>query len=210
MLETTQQFALKRLENFIRANCFEILPPDRLITLSSGAQSNVYFDLKRALMDPNTLNKIAMLMDHAMLQHPPTDFIAGPELGGVPLAVAVGQYTLENCQIPRRPFLVRKEAKDHGNTKLIQGLRKGETLQGRTVTLLEDVTTTGGSSLRTVEPIRAAGGIVSRIISVLDRQEGATARFAQEGIEHTTIFIKSQFITPEQEIFHPAPPNQSR
>lgn len=205
MLESREEFAFKALEKFITTNCFAVRPSNNLITLASKAQSNVYFDLKPALCDPSTLNKIAILITEALEASPPVDYICGPELGGVPLAIAVGQYTFQERQIAMRPILVRKAAKDHGNSKLVQGLRKGETIEGKSVAVIEDVTTTGGSAMKIIESIRSAGGHVPHVITVVNRDEGAAELFAQQGMKFTALTHKYRYITPEQEIYIPTP-----
>ena len=109
-----------------------------------------------------------------------------------PLAVAVAV----SSQIkgwPLRAFFVRKQAKDHGAKKLVEGLAPGETLHGKRIVVLEDVTTTGGSAMKAIEALKAEGAIIDRVISVVDRQEGAAEAFSAAGIAFTALLTASDF-----------------
>ena len=98
--------------------------------------------------------------------------LAGMELGAVPLVVALALRT-------GRPFVVlRKAAKEHGTRQRFEG----ELPAGSRVLLVEDVTTTGGSTVRSVEIVRAAGARVERAIVVVDRDAGATTKLAEIGV----------------------------
>jgi orotate phosphoribosyltransferase len=81
-------------------------------------------------------------------------------------------------------FFVRKEAKRHGLGRRIEG----GFAKGQTVALVEDTTTTGGSTLEAVEAVREAGGKVARVLCLVDRGEGARDAFAAAGIELESIF----------------------
>ena len=88
---------------------------------------------------------------------------------------------------------MRKQAKEHGARKLVEGLAPGESLQGKRVVILEDVTTTGGSSMKAIEAVRAEGAIVERVITVVDRLEGAADTFKAAGIPFTAILTAADF-----------------
>jgi orotate phosphoribosyltransferase len=99
-------------------------------------------------------------------------------LGAVPLAVAVALET-------NRPFvMVRKEPKDHGTKELIEG----DVSPGETFIIVEDVATTGGSTLKVVSALREVGANVSRAVVVVDRQEGAREMLTEHGIELISLF----------------------
>ena len=72
---------------------------------------------------------------------------------------------------------MRKKPKDHGAKKLVEGLPKGETLKGRNVVVVEDVTTTGGSALQAVEALRQEGANIVLVLTIVDRLEGAAETF---------------------------------
>lgn len=142
--------------------------------LASGRKSNYFVNIKRASTDPKVLKEIA----RKMAPHVGARKIAGMALGAVPLAVAVA---LETGQ----PFvMVRKEAKDHGTKDLIEG----EVVLGDEFAVVEDVATTGGSTMRVVTALREKGAKVSKAIVVVDREEGAAELLAANGVEMISIF----------------------
>ena len=101
-------------------------------------------------------------------------------MGAVPLAGAIAQLSWIKGH-PIAAFFVRKKPKEHGARLAVEGLAKGESLQGKRVVIVEDVTTTGGSALKAVEAVRDAGGEVALVFTMVDRDEGATETFARGG-----------------------------
>ncbi|MGA7476730.1 MAG: orotate phosphoribosyltransferase [Thermoplasmata archaeon] len=138
-------------------------------TLASGEKSDVYIDVKRAWTDPKRLDLLARALANRV---GPVDRLAGMELGAVPLVVAVALRTGHSYVV------LRKAAKEHGTRQPYEG----DITPGLKVLLIEDVTTTGGSTLRSVEIVRGAGGVVDRVLVVVDRESGAGARLAAAGI----------------------------
>ena len=102
-------------------------------------------------------------------------------MGAVPLAGAIAQLSWIKGH-PIAAFFVRKKPKEHGARLAVEGLAKGESLQGKRIVIVEDVTTTGGSALKAVEAVRDAGGEVALVFTMVDRDEGATETFAEAGI----------------------------
>lgn len=142
--------------------------------LASGKKSNFFVNIKRASTDPSVLREIGK----AMAPHVGESKIAGMVLGAVPIAVAVSLET-------GRPFvMVRKEPKDHGTKELIEG----DVVPGEKFVVVEDVATTGGSTMRVVNALRAKGAHVVRAIVVVDREEGATQLLSENGIELVSVF----------------------
>lgn len=138
-------------------------------TLASGAKSDVYVDVKRAWPDPRRLEILA----EALAAHAGTEErLAGMELGAVPLVVALA------LRLGRPYAVLRKAPKEHGTRQAFEG----EIPSGARVLLVEDVTTTGGSVLRSVEIVRGAGGVVDRAVVVLDREEGAVEKLRAAGV----------------------------
>jgi orotate phosphoribosyltransferase len=138
-------------------------------TLASGEKSDVYIDVKRAWTDPRRLDLLARALAPRVGS---VDRLAGMELGAVPLLVATALRT-------GHPFAVlRKAAKEHGTRQAFEG----DITPGLHVLILEDVTTTGGSTLRSVEIVRSAGGVVDRVLVVVDREAGAAARLSAAGV----------------------------
>lgn len=144
--------------------------------LSSGRTSQYYIDKYLFETQPDLLRNIARLLAHAL--PPETSRLAGPALGGVPLATAVALET-------GIPFvIVRPEAKAHGTARIIEG-RLGS---GDQVVLLEDVVTTGGQAVRAARAVEAAGGRVILILAVVDRNEGARAGVEGQGYRFEALY----------------------
>ena len=135
--------------------------------LASSATSTHYVDVKTAVTDSKLLETIAEKIAHMA----DFDVVAGVAIGGIPLCVAT-------ALLAKTPFaIIRADAKDHGLSNTIIGDVKGQ----RTL-LVEDVTTSGSSALYGVEKIRAAGGIVDTVITVVDRDKGANAALGEMGV----------------------------
>jgi orotate phosphoribosyltransferase len=142
--------------------------------LASGKRSNYFVNIKRASTDPRILREIAK----QMAPHVGDCKIAGMALGAVPLAVAVALET-------DRPFvMVRKEPKDHGTKELIEG----DVAPGESFIVVEDVATTGGSTMKVVSALREKGARVSKALVVVDREEGAAQMLSEHGIELISLF----------------------
>lgn len=138
-------------------------------TLASGATSDVYVDIKRAWTDPHRLEVIARALATRVGD---AERLAGMELGAVPLVVATALGT-------GLPYLVvRKAAKAHGTQQRFEG----EVPRGAHVLVIEDVATSGGSAVETAAIVRAAGGVVDRVLVVVDRGQGATERLRAVGL----------------------------
>jgi orotate phosphoribosyltransferase len=144
--------------------------------LRSGKRSNRYFDKFRFETNPVLLRLLGKHL--AALVPKETQRLAAPELGAVLLGGAV---SLESG-LPL--VLVRKEAKGYGTSKQIEGLFE----PGDRITVIEDVVTTGGDSLRSAQVLRDAGANVIHLIVVLDRGEGGEENIKNAGIPYTPLF----------------------
>jgi orotate phosphoribosyltransferase len=144
--------------------------------LRSGKRSNRYFDKFRFETDPILLRKLGKHL--ATLVPKETQRLAAPELGAVLLGGAVSMET----GLPL--VLVRKEPKAYGTSKQIEGLFD----PGDRMTVIEDVVTTGGDSLRSAQVLRDAGADVIHLIVVLDRGEGGEDNIRNAGIPYTPLF----------------------
>lgn len=159
---------------------------DREVKLASGRVSNIYFNVKRPLFDPEAASLIAEeIIDR--LRDERIDYVGGMAMGAVPIVAAVCARSFPAH--PMRGFFVRKEVKDYGTQQSIEGYFEA----GATVVLLEDVTTTGGSTLLAAKAVRDEGGLVTRAITVIDRMEGAQENLAAEGIELIPLFTRDDF-----------------
>ena len=162
------------------------------ITLASGRKSDFYFNLKPTMLDPEGASLLAELTYEA-LKDDNLDFVGGLEMGAVPLAGAIAQLSWLKGH-PIAAFFVRKKPKEHGARLAVEGLAKGENLQGKRVVIVEDVTTTGGSALKAVEAVRDAGGEIVLVFTMVDREEGAGETFAQSGVEFRSLYRASEFL----------------
>ena len=161
------------------------------VKLVSGRSSNFYFNMKPSMLHPEAAHLIAALILDA-LRDAKVDYIGGLEMGAVPLATAVAVASQARGR-PIPAFFVRKQAKEHGARKLVEGLAPGESLRDKRVVILEDVTTTGGSSMKAIEAVRAEGGIIERVITVVDRLEGAADSFKAAGIPFMALLTTADF-----------------
>jgi orotate phosphoribosyltransferase len=162
------------------------------ITLASGRKSDFYFNLKPTMCDAEGAALLAELTYEA-LKDDHLEYVGGLEMGAVPLAGAIAQLSWIKGQ-PIAAFFVRKKPKEHGARLAIEGLAKGESLQGKRVVIVEDVTTTGGSALKAVEAVRDAGGEVVLVFTMVDRDEGATETFAQAGLTFRSLYMAGEFL----------------
>jgi orotate phosphoribosyltransferase len=161
-------------------------------TLASGRKSDFYFNLKPTMLDPEGAALLAELTYEA-LKDDGLDYVGGLEMGAVPLAGAIAQLSWIKGH-PIAAFFVRKKPKEHGARLAVEGLAKGESLQGKRVVIVEDVTTTGGSALKAVEAVRDAGGEIALVFTMVDREEGATEAFAEAGLTFRSLYKASEFL----------------
>jgi len=144
--------------------------------LRSGKRSNRYFDKFLFETEPALLKRLGKHL--ATLVPANTQRLAAPELGAVLLGGAVSMET----GLPL--VLVRKEPKGYGTSKQIEGRFEA----GDRVTVIEDVVTTGGDSLRSAQVLRDAGMDVIHLVVVLDRGEGGEENIRQAGIPYSPLF----------------------
>jgi orotate phosphoribosyltransferase len=159
------------------------------IVLASGKESDHYFDMKPSMFDPEGAELLAELI-FARLAGVEADIVGGLEMGAVPLITPISIVSRREGR-PLPGFFVRKTVKDHGTKKLIDGLSD---VVGKRVVIVEDVTTTGGSAMKAVEALTAAGAEITLVISILDREEGAAALYEKAGIPFQSLFKASDFL----------------
>ncbi len=162
------------------------------ITLASGRKSDFYFNLKPTMLDPEGATLLAELTYEA-LKDDNFDYIGGLEMGAVPLAGAIAQISWIKGH-PIAAFFVRKKPKEHGARLAVEGLAKGESLEGKRIVIVEDVTTTGGSAMKAVETVREAGGEVALVLTMVDREEGANETFAEAGLPFHALYKAAEFL----------------
>ena len=162
------------------------------VMLSSGKESTFYFDMKPSMFDPEGAHLIAeRILGEARAVG--AEFVGGLEMGAVPITGAVCQRSYESKH-PVRGFFVRKQPKGHGAKKLIEGLPSCETLAGKRVVIVDDVTTSGASALLAVQTCKAEGAEVVMVISIVDREEGASEAFEKERIPFKSLYRASTFL----------------
>ena len=166
--------ALKaRLIDIIKARSFQ---SGKEIKLASGRTSTYYFNMKPTMLDAEGAHTIATLILEAIAGMKP-DLVGGLEMGAVPIASAVAAVSRAEGR-PVNAFFVRKQAKEHGTQSLVEGLPAGDSMSGKRVVIVEDVTTTGGSAIKAAEALRAEGAEIVGVVTIVDREEGAADAFA--------------------------------
>ena len=163
------------------------------ITLSSGKESSFYFDMKPSMLDPEGASLIARQILKE-IRAVGGEYIGGLEMGAVPITGAVCQHSYEQSA-PVHGFFVRKEAKAHGAKKRVEGLPKGRTLEGKRVVVVDDVTTSGESALKAVDACAQEGAHVVLVISIVDREEGASETFAERNLPFKALLTASEFLS---------------
>lgn len=173
----------QRLLDIIR--CRSLLQ-NRAFVLSSGRPSSFFFDMKRTMLDPEGAVLVAdLLFDR--IRDESVDAVGGLETGAIPIVAAVCARSW-----PEKPvagFFVRKEMKGHGTDQRVDGLLEA----GSRVILFEDVTTTGASVMQAAEQARHRDCTIVKIISVVDRLEGAAENFKAAGIAFESLFTWRDF-----------------
>ena len=152
-------------------------------TLASGRSSNHYVNCKPVSLSGEGLALLAARM--LDLVEPQAVAVAGLTLGADPLVSGVAQAAALAGR-PLDALIVRKEAKGHGTGAWLEGPLPEP---GAAITVLEDVVTTGGSSLKAVTQLRQAGYTVNRVVTIVDRQEGGGAAMAAAGLELVSLFL---------------------
>ena len=159
-------------------------------TLASGRQSSLYIDARLTTMSPEGLTLIGAGGLEALRGSGwPVTAVGGLTLGADPIAYAIS-YASASTAEPLRAFTVRKEAKGHGTGKLIEGPFQS----GDAVAVIEDVITTGGSALRAVEAVRNAGGRVSGVLALVDREEGGREALEKAGLPVIALVRASELL----------------
>ena len=178
LINTNKDFLKDRLLSILAKQSYI----EGKIILASGKESNYYVDCKQTTLHHEGNTLISYLF-FKMLESG-IDAVGGLTMGADPLASGVSQmaYLLEGKQIDA--FYVRKEPKKHGRSLWIEGPLK----KGSSVAILEDVVTTGGSSLKAIERVKEFGCNVKQVLAIVDRNEGGRETFQQAGIKYDYLF----------------------
>ncbi len=157
--------------------------------LTSGKMSSFYIDCKKVSLDPEGAYLIGEEIFERISAMEEIGGIGGMTLGADPIATAVSVVSfLKKKPIPA--FIVRKEPKGHGSGQQVEGALK----KGAKLVVVEDVVTTGGSTIRAVGVLREAGYKVTKVISLIDRKEGGGERISQEKVEFESLYTIDDFM----------------
>ncbi|GAB5466528.1 MAG: orotate phosphoribosyltransferase [Candidatus Kapaibacteriales bacterium] len=155
---------------------FEVAHLRGNFTLRSGQTSNEYFDKYQFESQPNLLSDIALMMLKTLPKE--YDLYAALEMGGIPIATAIALKT-------GKPMVfVRKQAKEYGTAKLAEG----GPIKGKRLLIVEDVVTSGGQIIKSVEELRERGAQIFHAVCVIDREQGGREALAKEGIQLLPLF----------------------
>jgi orotate phosphoribosyltransferase len=164
----------------------------RRVVLASGKESDFFIDCKQAVLTAEGHALVGELVLVALENVPtPPAAVAGVELGGCPLASAVSLSSVGR-RAPLDAIYVRKEAKAHGSQRLLEG---GTRLpKGAPVALLEDVVTTGGSTIAAATKLADAGFTVAGVVALVDRLDGGKEAIGRAGYFFHSLFTRSDFM----------------
>lgn len=181
---------------FDRAELFELVRSRSFrrekVVLSSGRESDIYFNMKRTMLHPRGAELTARAFLH-LVRELGADYVSGLEMGAVPVIGSMAAISSVEGD-PVKATFVRKNAKKHGTGEVIEGLAPGETLAGASVLVVDDVATSGASILQAIQEIRKAGGTVEHAGCLIDREEGGFELLAAHGVRLSHVFTASEFV----------------
>jgi orotate phosphoribosyltransferase len=156
--------------------------------LTSGKMSSYYFNLKPVTLDPEGMYLIGNII-FKKIKHLSPDAIGGMSFGADPIAIATSLISHIEGK-PIKAFSVRKEKKEHGAQKLIEG----NVEPGSRVVIVEDVTTTGGSAIRACEAARANSFKIVKVLVIVDREEGGRQAILEHASDYEAILTRSEIM----------------
>jgi orotate phosphoribosyltransferase len=162
----------------------------RDVTLSSGKKSNFYIDCRQVTLHHEGAYLVGSLIYEMLISGPDgISAVGGLTLGADPIvsSVAVISHMKGN---PMSAFIIRKEVKAHGTVAPIEGTKNLEA--GMPVAILEDVVTTGGSTLKAIDAAEKNGLVVKRVIAIVDRSEGGKEAVKGAGYHLESLFVKEE------------------
>jgi len=158
-------------------------------TLASGKKSDYYIDARLTTLDAEGVYLIGRILLDEIKKDSSITAVGGPTMGADPIVGSILTVSHEDgYQVAG--FLVRKQEKGHGTGKLIEGNLK----PGDRVAMVEDVVTTGGSVIKAINAVRDAGAEVSKLLVIVDREEGGRSKFEEMGVEFFAIFKISELL----------------
>ena len=177
-----------QLKTIIKEMSYE----EREVTLASGRKSNFYFDGKQTTLHAKGGLLVGKAFYDEVKQFPgPIHGVGGLTMGADPIATATSiAARLEGDDM--HAFIIRKEPKGHGTGQWLEGRKNLP--PGSRVVIVEDVTTTGGSSMKAVERAREEGLEVVGIVTLVDREEGARDNIEGEGVALRAVFTRTDIV----------------
>jgi orotate phosphoribosyltransferase len=163
----------------------------RLVTLASGRQSDFYFDGKQTTLHAEGGLLVGKAFYEAIRDVPGVQAVGGITLGADPIATATSIAAFQAGQ-PLHAFIIRKEPKGHGTGQWLEGRKNLP--PGTKVVIVEDVVTTGGSSMKAVNRAKEEGLEVLGIVTLVDREEGGRENIEAEGYWLKAIFTKGELV----------------
>ena len=161
--------------------------------LRSGRRSDFYFDGKQVTLDGRGLYLVARLMLERVGEIGGITAVGGMTLGADPICAGIAALSGMHDATPLQAFIVRKEVKDHGTGKPIEG----PALQaGQRVVLVEDTITTGGALLQAYDRVVETGAVPVEAIVIVDREEGGREACAERGLTLHALYTRSEFPSP--------------
>ena len=157
-------------------------------TLSSGKKSDYYIDARICTLSSKPLALISKIF-FDLIKKSESTYVGGPTIGadpivgGILVCAAVENYNLKG-------FLIRLTDKDHGTKKIVEG----PIIENATITLVEDVVSTGGSLLKAIDRLENQGLKVNNILSIVDREMNAKSKFLERNISFNPLFTVSELI----------------
>lgn len=166
--------------------------------LSSGAKSNYYIDCRLTTLHPEGAWLAGQIV-HALIQAEAAraglkvNAVGGLTMGADPIALSIALFSFLSIETPPlQAFVVRKAAKGHGQTKLIEGNFK----RGDSVVVIEDVVTRGDSAIQAVNAVVNEGGTVAFVAVLVDRQEGGREKIEEKGYRVVSVFERDELLQP--------------
>jgi orotate phosphoribosyltransferase len=157
-------------------------------TLASGKKATYYLDGKQVTLDPHGARLVGEGILDLLATGPMPDAVGGMSIGADPITAAVVTMSAVR-DTPIAGFMVRKESKGHGTNQYVEGPVR----PGQGVVIVEDVVTTGGSSLQAIERVEAFGLKVVRVLAIIDRMKGGAEAFAARGYPFASLLTIRDF-----------------
>ncbi len=164
----------------------------RKVVLASGRESDFYFDGKQTTLHAEGGLLVGKLFYEAIKDVEGVQGVGGITLGADPIATATSIAAYLDGR-PMHAFIIRKEPKGHGTGQWLEGRKNLP--PGSKVVIVEDVVTTGGSSMKAVRRAEEEGLVVLGIVALVDREEGGRENIEAEGVWLRSIFTKSQLVS---------------